>query len=119
MKDRITLTMSQHDRSIWQGSMVKMVYLILLLKIFSPILFSGPVYAEEQVGLDYFDPKYKGTLATVERYHLTRETFWKDFESRQYGQALNELKYVLRYFPNHPRALQLMELVAKTMDQPY
>jgi len=68
---------------------------------------------------DYFDPRHRVELATVEKYHLGKENFWAEFEARRYNYALLELKYVLNNFPNHPRALQLMELVAKLTSKPH
>jgi len=59
--------------------------------------------AAEKRGMDYFDPKYRAEIEQVEEYHLGKETFWKQFNSKQYGYALQELKFALRYFPNHPK----------------
>jgi tetratricopeptide (TPR) repeat protein len=92
---------------------------IIILAMIAVSLSPGKSDAQRVVPRDYFNPKYKHELATVEKYHLTKETFWKEFESRRYYYALLELKFVLRWFPNHPRALQLMELVAKMMNQAY
>jgi len=92
---------------------------IIILAMIVLSLGSGKADAQEAPDRDYFDPKYKVELATVEKYHLTKETFWMEFESRRYHYALGELKFVLRHFPNHPKALQLMELVAKMMNQPH
>jgi len=75
--------------------------------------------AQGVVPHDYFDQRYKVELATVENYHLTKETFWAEYESKRYHYALNELTFVLRHFPNHPKALQLAELVAKMSNQPH
>lgn len=76
------------------------------------------VYGREEVDLDYFDPRFKGTLMTVEKYHLTPSTFWKHYSAREYNYALGELKFVLRYFPNHPEALVLLGGVARLKKTP-
>ena len=82
-------------------------------------LSPGKPNAQVVTPRDYFDPRYRVELATVEKYHLTKETFWAEFKSKRYHYALNELKFVLRHFPNHPKALQLTELVAKMSNQPH
>jgi len=92
---------------------------ILILAMIVVSLNIGKSDAQEMLNMDYFDPQYKGKLITVESYHLTKETFWKKFESRQYNYALQDLSFVLRYFPNHPKALQLMELLGKITQQPH
>lgn len=90
---------------------------ITILAILVALLSVNASYAEEV--MDYFDPTFKNELSTVERYHLTKETFWRLFESKNYSDALSDLKFILRYFPNHPKALQLMELVTKTIHEPF
>jgi tetratricopeptide (TPR) repeat protein len=82
-------------------------------------LSSGKSDVQAVTPRDYFDPKNKVALVTVEKNHLTKETFWKEFESRQYHYAIMELRFVLRNFPNHPKALQLMELIGKLTNQPH
>ena len=54
-------------------------------------------------------------LANAERNHLAQENFWKNYKAGELHYALEDLKYVLLVFPNHPRALHLMTLVCKTM----
>jgi tetratricopeptide (TPR) repeat protein len=92
---------------------------IIILAMIVVSLSPGKPDAQGVVERDYFDPKYRLELVTVEKYHLTKETFWQEFESKRYHYALGELKFVLRHFPNHPKALQLMELVAKMTNQPH
>ena len=92
---------------------------IIILAMIMLSLNPGKSAARDARGLDYFNPEYKGELGEVEDYHLSKETFWKEFESRQYNYALQDLRFVLRYFPNHPKALQLMELLGKITQQPH
>lgn len=54
-------------------------------------------------------------LANAERNHLAQENFWKNYKAGELRYALDDLKYVLLVFPNHPRALHLMTLVCRTM----
>jgi len=92
---------------------------IIILAIIAVSLSPGKSDAQEVTPRDYFDPRYKTELATVEKYHLTKKTFWAEFESKRYHYAILELEFVLRHFPNHPKALQLMELVAKMSKEPH
>jgi tetratricopeptide (TPR) repeat protein len=92
---------------------------IIILAIIAASLSSGKSDAQEVTPRDYFDAKNKVELATVEKYHLGKEDIWVEFESRHYSYVIIQLKFVLRYFPNHPRALELMGLVAKMMNQPH
>ena len=82
-------------------------------------LSPGKSNAQGVTPRDYFDPTHRVELTTVEKYHLTKETFWMEFNSKRYHYALKELEFVLRHFPNHPKALQLAELVAKMWDKPH
>jgi tetratricopeptide (TPR) repeat protein len=92
---------------------------IIILAMIVLSLSSGKSNAQGVIPRDYFDPRHRLELATVEKYHLTKETFWMEFNSRRYHYALKELEFVLRHFPNHPKALQLTELVAKMSNQPH
>ena len=79
------------------------------------------VFAEEERDKDYFDPEAQGLLGMVEQYHLVSGTpFWSYYKNidRDYSHALNELKFILRYFPNHPKALTLLGVVAKQVQVP-
>jgi predicted Zn-dependent protease len=65
---------------------------------------------------DYFDitdPRDVTLLSNVETYHLSEDSFWKWAAAGKYGYALDELNFVLRYFPNHPEALPLLGMIAK------
>lgn len=89
------------------------------LNIIICMLCFSMVYAQEQIDSDYYDPSFSSLLRTVEKYHLDPNTpFWKHFRAGEYNYALGELRYVLRYFPNHPTALMLMESIAKIRKMP-
>lgn len=77
-----------------------------------------PAHSQERVDLDYFNPAFMKELAEVEKYHFSEATFWKQFKSGQYKSALEELKFILRYFPNHPRALHFLGPLGKLMAVP-
>jgi len=61
------------------------------------------------------DPFTADLLDNVERNHLSQETFWKKYRAGELNYALGDLKYALLVFPNHPRALHLLTMVCKLM----
>jgi tetratricopeptide (TPR) repeat protein len=71
---------------------------------------------------DYFtakqDPNAAETLHLVESYHLTDDTFGRKFNAGRYWDAVGELRFVLSYFPNHPRALSLFNTCAVLLQKP-
>lgn len=71
---------------------------------------------------DYFtarqDPNAAETLHLVESYHLTDDTFGRKFNAGRYWDAVGELRFVLSYFPNHPRALSLFNTCAALLQKP-
>jgi tetratricopeptide (TPR) repeat protein len=83
-------------------------------------LFTALVYADD-LNKDYFavyDEHDTQLLINVERYHLATGNFWKWYNAKKYYLAVEELQFVLRYFPNHPKALQLMGNIAKLTEAP-
>jgi len=83
-------------------------------------LFLAEVKAQEVIDNDYFsETRSNGLLRNVEQYHLSRHMgFWVEFKRGQYAYALKELQFVLRYFPNHPRALALLGALARIKKTP-
>lgn len=81
-----------------------------------------PAYPDEQRGggrkqWDYFAPKdqeYTNLLYNLEKYHFAKDNFWKSLAEGKYGLAIEDLDYLLRYFPNHPDALLMLGRIAKT-----
>jgi hypothetical protein len=61
-------------------------------------------------------------IPIVENGHLGPKTnprgFWPRYTEGNLPLAVNELKYVLWVFPNHPRALLLLGMLAKQMHDP-
>ncbi len=74
---------------------------------------------DDWLNRDYFTRGTDGftaeLLANAERNHLAQENFWKKYKGGELQYALDDLKYVLLVFPNHPRALHLMTMVCKAM----
>lgn len=75
---------------------------------------------------DYFTIPFISDAARlipiVENGHLGLKTnprgFWPYFNARQYALAIGELNYTLGVFCNHPRALHLLGICARAMNQP-
>lgn len=82
-----------------------------------PATPAGPAAGE---GYDYYerDAPRDMLLANVEKFHLGEDSFWKAYRTRVYTSAAGELRFALKYFPNHPRALYLTEIVAKETSNP-
>jgi tetratricopeptide (TPR) repeat protein len=62
--------------------------------------------------MDYYSPAYQSGLNAVETYHLG--PCEKALQGRNFPKAVAECHFILRIYPNHPRALLLM---AKTCEQ--
>jgi tetratricopeptide (TPR) repeat protein len=67
---------------------------------------------------DYFqkdkDPEVNGRLRNVETNHFGKTNFWKWYSAGNLEYSLNELRFVLWVFPNHPGALLMMGAIAKS-----
>ncbi len=116
----------------FSGKDKKLMKILISLLVIS-LFFVAPAYTEKDASgwhnRDYFrtttDHKLKNSLNTVEKYHFCfqgqcadKTNFWEKFNAGKYGSAIKELEYVLRIFPNHPRALNMMELMAKLTKSP-
>ncbi len=79
------------------------------LTVLLMILLSSSVGAQTQNN-DYYaaksDSKLAQLLHNVEEFHL--QLGIDQIKSRQYGTARANFDFILRYFPNHPRALPIM-----------
>jgi tetratricopeptide (TPR) repeat protein len=75
---------------------------------------------------DYFaipvNPIAAQLIPIVENGHLGPKNnprgFWPRYNEGNKAQAFGELKYVLWVFPNHPRALHLLGMLARETKQP-
>jgi predicted Zn-dependent protease len=88
--------------------------LILVFVVFSVFLVCSSVSAKN-TNKDYFTIRTsqdRRLLRNVEKHHLSQKKFWKWYKAGKFSLALGELEFVLRYFPNHPKALQLLSSVA-------
>lgn len=93
------------------------------------LLSSQPVHAlelkmpdkEEAPNVyDYFkknvDPKVDEVVRSVEKNHLKK--FWEPYAYQRWEHAFGELKFILGYLPNHPKALMLMGSIAQITQNP-
>lgn len=100
--------------------------LCLVLLAVAPV--QGQVVREERtpdgipINQDYFAaddryPETKELLALVEAYHMG-DIVMDNFAPGRYPYALNDLRYTLHKFPNHPKALMFVTTIASVTDQP-
>ncbi len=68
----------------------------------------------------YMDPNHGPPNSTllhkVERHHMGQKE-WDDLAKGRYESALNDVRYTLRRFPNHPTALMMISIIAKMTDE--
>lgn len=69
---------------------------------------------------DYFEaatnPKVGHLLKLVEDFHLNQRVF-SHFAGGRYHYVVGDLKYILDHFPNHPKALMFLTVVARLSNQ--
>jgi predicted Zn-dependent protease len=88
------------------------------IAIFLGLVGSHSAVQATQVENDYFSPtRDNGLLQTIQRYHLSREKFFLYYKegiaTGEFSRAIDELKFILRYYPNHPRALVFLASIAQ------
>ncbi len=73
------------------------------------------------VNRDYFlkdsDPEVSLLVSKVERAHLAKANFFKWYDMQEWSYAIGDLQYALWVFPNHPKALYFMGVIAKDTNQ--
>lgn len=90
------------------------VLILVMTKVLIVLLWHPSTgFGQSGVDLDYFDARFRKELAQIEAYHFTSSTFWRHYKAGDWRNALNELRFILRYFPNHPTALLLMGSISK------
>lgn len=81
----------------------------------------APSLVAAQVPSNYYaaasDQGVKDHLRTVEAYHL-KPDIRQAIQAKHYVSVWGDLDFVLRYFPNHPRALLLMSEVCHLWRDP-
>ncbi len=68
------------------------------------------------------NPRAGDLIILVENVHMGPQNnprgFWKHFYAGEFDYALEQLKYVLWVFPNHPVALHMLGVMARKMGTP-
>jgi len=105
-----------------QQANFKWIFLGIFIGIvLSILILPMTVRAEELMGKDYFaainENVNRNLLTQVERYHFAENNFWQAYKERKYERAIAELKFVLRYFPNHPDALRMLGTLARLTER--
>ena len=54
-------------------------------------------------------------IESVEKFHLSDSTFWRDYYLGHYDAGRQELKFILSHVPNHPAALYLLGVLSIKM----
>ena len=77
--------------------------------------------ADDLMDQDYFTanqhPETKELLYVNEKYHLNKRVL-NDFSAKRFDIVLDDLRYILDRFPNHPEALMLLGSVATLKKDP-
>ena len=94
--------------------------IVSLLFVFCAFLIAIYCFATQEVlNNDYFSKdRDEHLLSTVEAYHLT-SSFPDLYKAKEYGYAIGDMQFILRYFPNHPKALLLLCHVARLLKRPF
>ncbi len=99
---------------------MKNPWLVSIIPMLLVLLFITPTAK----GKDYYQQVQKSPaeLYALEKFYLNDSQLWS--KSKQYTIALHACSYVLKTYPNHPRALNLLIVFAKngiplTTIQPY
>lgn len=86
--------------------------------LFWLLLFGAPVLAQEG-NRDYYAPRGPADtelLTAVEKYHL--QPGYEKMSKKHYAAAFGDAKFMLHYFPNHPKALMLLFDVCSRWQSP-
>ena len=80
------------------------------LSLFLALVLASAMVSAQPANNDYYgarsNPELAALLSTVEAYHL-QQGFDK-MRDKRFGPAKSEFDFILRYFPNHPRAILAM-----------
>lgn len=91
----------------------KLSYKILLILCCSLIGFKA--IGSQGEPYDYYVPAPDRLLENVEKYHLQQGI--DKVKQGKFDYAWSEFAFMLHYFPNHPRALQLISDLSLQMEQ--
>lgn len=83
------------------------------------LVLSAPGHSEGITPNDYYGDEYgKRLLKDVEEHHLGPGIERMNGKSHLWGYALQDFDFILAYYPNHPRGLQLKSEIAMKLGKP-
>ena len=92
---------------------------LLLLAFFDPNISSAQAQGGKKI-YDYFnptsDPHVKWLIGDQNRFHFNPAV--NHLRKGDYKRATRELSFLLKGFPNHPKGLMLLSIVAKMTKNP-
>ena len=89
----------------------------LALAFLALLALTGRTAAQSETYYSYYDQRVaaRQQLRTVEQYHLGKAL--ADIDGGLWELALSECDFILRYFPDHPRGLNLMAETARKLNK--
>ena len=87
--------------------------------LFSSLLIFGVAATAQQGNRDYYTARSANDielLTAVEKYHL--QLSYDELSAKRYEAALGDAKFILHYFPNHPKALMLLAAICNRWQSP-
>lgn len=135
MRERVTSTMTFWPRKTYRRRFS--LRLVILLMSFFALSLPTVGYAQKLGGrvkipgnfnkapaippVDYFlrdvNPHVKNDIFQRERYHMGK-SFWTAVREGRLQPALDDLDFVLRYIPNHPKALTIVGFISRSGGNP-
>jgi tetratricopeptide (TPR) repeat protein len=87
---------------------------LLLLAAASSLAWAG----DFRPGQDYYNPENPGLIASAEAHHMAQCTAALVRKELSYNGGFGDCRYILDYFPNHPRALAVAAQLALAARRP-
>ena len=87
--------------------------------LFSSLLFFGVAATAQEGNRDYYTARSAvdiELLTAVEKYHL--QPGYEKLSEKRYEAAFADAKFILRYFPNHPKALMMLSEICNRWQSP-
>lgn len=89
---------------------------IVLASITAFVGFSASSADQDRRNNDYYSNVDRNMLSTVERHHLGIGE--DELKAKHYIAAQSDFRFILNYYPNHPRVLLLMSELCETWKSP-
>lgn len=87
--------------------------------LFSSLLFFGVAATAQEGNRDYYTARSANDielLTAVEKYHL--QLGYDELSQKRYEAAFGDAKFILHYFPNHPKALMMLSEICNRSQSP-